>query len=114
MIFKLLLVSFSISVGFLAGWLPYAIFSLWTMFNDVSNMSPTVAILAPLFAKSTSVWNPLIYAVRNREVRQAMLLFLKRCCKIKSTASANGHHREIQLPSLPVGLNELYIESSIV
>ncbi|KAH3697286.1 hypothetical protein DPMN_084781 [Dreissena polymorpha] len=66
------------------------------MFNDVSNMSPTVAILAPLFAKSTSVWNPLIYAVRNREVRQAMLLFLKRCCKIKSTASANGHHRVIQ------------------
>ncbi|KAH3697288.1 hypothetical protein DPMN_084783 [Dreissena polymorpha] len=40
------------------------------MFNDVSKLSPTVALIAPLFAKSTSVWNPLIYAVRNRETNK--------------------------------------------
>ena len=41
------------------------------MFNDVSQMSPTVAILAPLMAKSASVWNPLIYVVKNQDFRTA-------------------------------------------
>ncbi|KAH3696647.1 hypothetical protein DPMN_084123 [Dreissena polymorpha] len=64
--------AFLMIMGFFAAWSPYAVLSLWTMFNDVSKLSPTVAIFAPMFAKSACVWNPLIYAFKNNELRNAL------------------------------------------
>ncbi|KAH3730779.1 green-sensitive opsin-2-like [Dreissena polymorpha] len=65
--------AFLIIVGFFVSWLPYACFSLWTMFNDVSEMSPTAAIIPPLFAKAAYVWNPLIYFGRNNDFRREFI-----------------------------------------
>ncbi|XP_052259595.1 opsin-5-like, partial [Dreissena polymorpha] len=40
-------------VGFFASWLPYAILSLWSMVNNVTNLPPTVALIPAMFVKSS-------------------------------------------------------------
>ncbi|KAL4235790.1 hypothetical protein ACF0H5_004180 [Mactra antiquata] len=69
-------VAFSVLItigSFFAAWMPYAIMSFWTMFNDVTELNHHVAIIAPLLAKSASVWNPFIYVCRHKEFRDALL-----------------------------------------
>lgn len=51
--------------------MPYAVMSFWSMFNDYTNMSETLALFAPLMAKSACVWNPLIYVAMHQDFRLA-------------------------------------------
>ncbi|XP_001506416.1 visual pigment-like receptor peropsin [Ornithorhynchus anatinus] len=58
---------------FLMAWSPYSIVCLWSSFGDPKKISPAVAIMAPLFAKSSTFYNPCIYVVANKKFRRAML-----------------------------------------
>jgi len=65
----------SISVSFLASWMPYAVVSVLTAFFDVDvdEMSPFVVQLPCLMAKSACIWNPLVYVCHNAEFKKAFL-----------------------------------------
>lgn len=52
---------------FLLAWSPYSIVCLWSAFGDPEKIPPTMAIIAPLFAKSSTFYNPCIYVIANKK-----------------------------------------------
>ncbi|XP_062406265.1 opsin 8, group member b [Sardina pilchardus] len=58
---RLVLIAVFISMGFLGSWTPYGMMSLWSAYNDSSSIPPIVSLLPCLFAKTSTVYNPLIY-----------------------------------------------------
>lgn len=63
-----------ISVGFIGCWAPYGLVSLWSIFHDSSTIPPEISLLPCMFAKSSTVYNPMIYYIFSqsfkREVKQ--------------------------------------------
>ncbi|XP_012621651.2 visual pigment-like receptor peropsin [Microcebus murinus] len=62
---------------FLVAWSPYAIVCLWASFGNPEKIPPSMAIIAPLFAKSSTFYNPCIYVVANKKFRRAMFAMFK-------------------------------------
>ncbi|XP_005406338.1 PREDICTED: visual pigment-like receptor peropsin [Chinchilla lanigera] len=62
---------------FLVAWSPYSIVCLWASFGDPKKIRPSVAIIAPLFAKSSTFYNPCIYVIANKKFRRAMFAMFK-------------------------------------
>ncbi|NP_001104634.1 opsin-3 [Danio rerio] len=67
---------------FLVCWTPYAVVSMLEAFGKKSVVSPTVAIIPSLFAKSSTAYNPVIYAFMSRKFRRCMLQML--CSRLTS------------------------------
>ncbi|CAN0433330.1 unnamed protein product [Lampetra fluviatilis] len=63
--------------AFVTAWSPYAVVCLWASFGEPRDIPPAVAIIAPLFAKSSTFYNPLIYVATNRRFRKAMASLLR-------------------------------------
>lgn len=65
------------SLGFMVCWSPYSMVSLWSIFGDSSTIPPEVSLLPCMFAKSSTVYNPMIYYIFSqhfkREVKQLWL-----------------------------------------
>lgn len=64
-------VTFMISlmiIAFLTAWTPYAILALVIQFGSSSIVTPSVAVIPALFAKSSICYNPVIYAGLNSQV----------------------------------------------
>uniref|UniRef100_A0A3B5LJD9 Opsin 8, group member b n=1 Tax=Xiphophorus couchianus TaxID=32473 RepID=A0A3B5LJD9_9TELE len=59
-----------ISVGFVACWTPYGLVSLWSVLNDSSKIPPEVSLLPCMLAKSSTVYNPLIYYFFSRSFKE--------------------------------------------
>ncbi|XP_042625321.1 opsin-3-like isoform X1 [Cyprinus carpio] len=67
---------------FLVCWTPYAVVSMLEAFGWKSFVSPTFAIIPSLFAKSSTAYNPVIYAFMSRKFRRCMLQML--CSRLAS------------------------------
>lgn len=80
-----------ISLGFIGCWTPYGLVSLWSIFNDSSKIPPEVSLLPCMFAKSSTVYNPMIYYFFSKSFK-----------------------REVkQLPWLCVGANPCHVSNSV-
>nr|DAC74049.1 TPA_exp: neuropsin [Branchiostoma floridae] len=66
---KLTLIALAVCGGFLLAWLPYAVVGLWASVAGVDAVPLALASAAPLFAKSNSLWNPIIYLGMNERFR---------------------------------------------
>uniref|UniRef100_A0A8C4R7M2 Retinal pigment epithelium-derived rhodopsin homolog n=1 Tax=Eptatretus burgeri TaxID=7764 RepID=A0A8C4R7M2_EPTBU len=64
--------------AFLVAWSPYAVICLWASFGNPHDIPGPMAIIAPLFAKSSTFYNPIIYISTNACFRKA-LMHLLRC-----------------------------------
>uniref|UniRef100_A0A8C6TYU8 Opsin-3 n=1 Tax=Neogobius melanostomus TaxID=47308 RepID=A0A8C6TYU8_9GOBI len=75
---KKVAVMFLLMIGcFLLCWTPYAVVSMLEAFGRHRNMvSPTAAIIPSFFAKSSTAYNPLIYAFMSRKFRRCLLQLL--------------------------------------
>uniref|UniRef100_A0A8C4TJ21 Parapinopsin a n=1 Tax=Erpetoichthys calabaricus TaxID=27687 RepID=A0A8C4TJ21_ERPCA len=65
-------------LAFLICWLPYAAFSLAVVFNSQFYIHPLVATVPMYLAKTSTVYNPIIYIFMNTQVRG--FSFLPRHC----------------------------------
>lgn len=54
--------------GFLVCWLPYTIFALWAVNNRGTPFDLRLATIPSCFSKSSTVYNPIIYVVLNKQV----------------------------------------------
>lgn len=54
-------------VMFLVAWSPYSMVCLWASFGDPRTIPAPMAIIAPLFAKSSTFYNPCIYVIANKK-----------------------------------------------
>lgn len=55
-------------MAFMIAWTPYSIFSLIKQFGNPDSISPGMAILPSLFAKTSICYNPIIYVGMNSQV----------------------------------------------
>lgn len=56
-------------MAFLLTWLPYAAFALSVIFDPKLYIDPIIATVPMYLAKSSTVFNPIIYIFMNRQVR---------------------------------------------
>lgn len=52
---------------FLVAWSPYSMVCLWASLGDPKTIPAPMAIIAPLFAKSSTFYNPCIYVIANKK-----------------------------------------------
>uniref|UniRef100_I6RAP7 Onychopsin n=1 Tax=Eoperipatus sp. LH-2012 TaxID=1198996 RepID=I6RAP7_9BILA len=53
-------------------WTPYAVVALMGIFTDHSKITPLVSNLPAVFAKTASVYNPIVYAISHPKFRSAL------------------------------------------
>ncbi|XP_032399528.1 opsin 8, group member a [Etheostoma spectabile] len=85
---KITLMAVMISSGFLIAWTPYVAVSFWSMFHSQNqdHMAPIITMLPCLFAKSSTVYDPLIYFIFQGTSRHKLMC----CCSHRATSSAEG------------------------
>ncbi|KAG8454064.1 hypothetical protein GDO86_000631 [Hymenochirus boettgeri] len=74
---------------FLIAWSPYSIVCLWSSFGDPRKIPPAMAIVAPLFAKSSTFYNPCIYVIANKKFRRAILSMI--LCKSRQEVTLDNN-----------------------
>uniref|UniRef100_A0A3B3SZ50 Opsin 5 n=1 Tax=Paramormyrops kingsleyae TaxID=1676925 RepID=A0A3B3SZ50_9TELE len=62
---KLTKVAVLICSGFLIAWIPYAVVSVWSAFGEPNSVPITVSVVPTLLAKSSAMYNPIMYQVIN-------------------------------------------------
>ncbi|XP_067907440.1 rhodopsin [Heterodontus francisci] len=65
-------------IAFLICWLPYASVAFYIFTNQGSDFGPIFMTIPAFFAKSSAVYNPLIYILMNKQFRNCMITTL--CC----------------------------------
>jgi hypothetical protein len=70
----------SLAVFFLLSWAPYTVYSIFQMSGSNWILNPNLVCLPGVFAKSSAVWNPIIYFLRNSEFRKQCIQH-SRCLK---------------------------------
>ncbi|MBN3299050.1 OPSX protein, partial [Amia calva] len=75
-------------VMFLVAWSPYSIVCLWASFGDPRLIPAPMAIIAPLFAKSSTFYNPCIYVIANKKFRRAIMVMLR--CQTRQEITINN------------------------
>uniref|UniRef100_A0A673I4N5 Rhodopsin n=1 Tax=Sinocyclocheilus rhinocerous TaxID=307959 RepID=A0A673I4N5_9TELE len=63
-------------LGFLVAWTPYATVAAWIFFNRGAAFSAQFMAVPAFFSKSSSIFNPIIYVLLNKQFRSCMLTTL--------------------------------------
>uniref|UniRef100_A0A3B4FU91 Retinal pigment epithelium-derived rhodopsin homolog n=1 Tax=Pundamilia nyererei TaxID=303518 RepID=A0A3B4FU91_9CICH len=74
-------------VMFLVAWSPYSMVCLWASFSDPKTIPAPMAIIAPLFAKSSTFYNPCIYVIANKKFRRAITGMIR--CQTRQRVTIN-------------------------
>ncbi|XP_060566817.1 visual pigment-like receptor peropsin [Ruditapes philippinarum] len=59
--------------AFFLSWTPYSIVTIIVIFGKLEDVPVSVIMIPTLMAKSSIIWNPLIYVVRHNDFRKACL-----------------------------------------
>nr|UVC66195.1 rhodopsin-like middle wavelength-sensitive opsin 2 [Sargocentron rubrum] len=59
--------------GFLIAWTPYATLTAWIFFNKGAAFTALSMAIPAFFAKSSALYNPIIYVLMNKQFRNCML-----------------------------------------
>ncbi|XP_068172426.1 blue-sensitive opsin-like [Antennarius striatus] len=62
--------------GFLVCWLPYTSFALWVVNNRGKAFDLRLATIPSCFSKASTVYNPIIYVLFNKQFRSCMMAML--------------------------------------
>lgn len=70
----LILVKLSVAVciGFLGAWSPYAVVAMWASFADATVVPPGAFATAAIFAKSSTIYNPMVYLLCKPNFRKCL------------------------------------------
>ncbi|XP_010281476.1 PREDICTED: melanopsin-like [Phaethon lepturus] len=73
-LFSLLLCKLSVAVciGFFAAWSPYAIIAMWAAFGSIDKIPPFAFAVPAVFAKSSTLYNPVIYLLLKPNFRNTI------------------------------------------
>ncbi|XP_078120851.1 opsin 7, group member a [Sander vitreus] len=72
--------SVAVCIGFFAAWSPYALVSMWAAFGHIENIPPLAFALPAMFAKSSTIYNPIIYLMLRPNVRRVVRRDLAALC----------------------------------
>uniref|UniRef100_A0AAR2LI89 G-protein coupled receptors family 1 profile domain-containing protein n=1 Tax=Pygocentrus nattereri TaxID=42514 RepID=A0AAR2LI89_PYGNA len=75
--------SVAVCIGFFAAWSPYAVVSMWAAFGQIKSIPPLAFAMPAMFAKSSTIYNPIVYLLLRPNFRRVMwrdLGLLQRAC----------------------------------
>ncbi|XP_071497631.1 opsin-5-like [Diadema antillarum] len=75
---RLIKTACAITVAFILTWTPYTIIALWASFEQVQSIPDSFVIIPAFFAKTSSIYSPIIYYIFNKNFRNEVSSFL--CC----------------------------------
>lgn len=64
--------SVAVCIGFIAAWSPYAVVSMWAAFGHIEAIPPLAFAIPAMFAKSSTIYNPIIYLMLRPNFRRRM------------------------------------------
>uniref|UniRef100_A0A672PA20 Opsin 7, group member c n=1 Tax=Sinocyclocheilus grahami TaxID=75366 RepID=A0A672PA20_SINGR len=64
--------SVAVCIGFLMAWSPYAIVAMWAAFSANEQVPPTAFALAAILAKSSTIYNPMVYLLFKPNFRKSL------------------------------------------
>lgn len=62
----------AVCIGFLSAWSPYAVVAMWAAFGEPSQVPPLAFALAAIFAKSSTIYNPVVYLLFKPNFRKSL------------------------------------------
>lgn len=83
---KIVRMAVIMSICFLFAWTPYTVVSLYSIVHKPENISPLVATLPSLFAKTAACYNPVIYFLSYKKFRESLWQTLRSFCKQDTSA----------------------------
>ncbi|KAK6310788.1 hypothetical protein J4Q44_G00188430 [Coregonus suidteri] len=101
--------SVAVCIGFFAAWSPYAVVSMWAAFGHMENIPPLAFAVPAMFAKSSTIYNPIICLLLRPNFRRVMYrdlvslrrAFLKVClCSCSQGAVGKCHSHSVVRVSL--------------
>uniref|UniRef100_A0A3Q0SCY2 Rhodopsin n=1 Tax=Amphilophus citrinellus TaxID=61819 RepID=A0A3Q0SCY2_AMPCI len=82
-------------LGFLVAWTPYASFAGWIFLNKGASFSALTAALPAFFAKSSALYNPIIYVLMNKQFRNCMLSTIGMGGMVEDETSVSASKTEV-------------------
>ncbi|XP_069383135.1 opsin 7, group member b [Paralichthys olivaceus] len=110
--------SVAVCIGFLTAWSPYAVVSMWAGFGNPETVPPMAFALAAIFAKSSTLYNPIVYLVFKPNFRKSLCRDMAQCRRTlcgslcqhsaaqKGTCRHSNHKDECNSTRLSNGLTE--------
>lgn len=113
-LFFLSKLSVAVCIGFFAAWSPYAVISMWAAFGQVENIPPLAFALPAMFAKSSTIYNPIINITLRPNIRRMMCrdlgVLFEQC--LKGCLALKGHAKCCSNPEIKVRLGTIHRQSS--
>ncbi|CAB1438030.1 unnamed protein product [Pleuronectes platessa] len=86
---------FLMVIGFLVAWVPYATFAAWIFINKGATFTALTATIPAFFAKSSALFNPVIYVLMNKQFRSCMLSSIGMGGMVEDEASVSASKTEV-------------------
>ncbi|KAK2822467.1 hypothetical protein Q5P01_022532 [Channa striata] len=99
--------------SFFAAWSPYAVVSMWAAFGHIDNIPPLAFAVPAMFAKSSTIYNPIIYLILRPNIRRMMrrdLATFCHCC-LKFRLCSQRQLKCCSKPKVSVGLRTIQREA---
>lgn len=74
--------SVAVCIGFLVAWSPYAVVSMWAAFGHIEDLPPLAFAMPAMFAKSSTIYNPIIYLMLRPNIRRVLRRDLGTLCHV--------------------------------
>ncbi|KAF3856253.1 hypothetical protein F7725_016976 [Dissostichus mawsoni] len=81
--------------GFLLAWVPYASFAGWIFLNKGAAFTALTAAIPAFFAKSSALYNPVIYVLLNKQFRNCMLSTIGMGGMVEDETSVSASKTEV-------------------
>ncbi|XP_044224622.1 opsin 7, group member a [Thunnus albacares] len=106
--------SVAVCIGFFAAWSPYAVVSMWAAFGRIENIPPLAFAMPAMFAKSSTIYNPIIYLMLRPNFRRVMRRDLGTLCHacLKGCLCSQGPVKCCSKPMIRVRLRTVHKETN--
>lgn len=113
---KLAKISFFLITVWTVSWTPYAIVALLGIFTDRSMLTPMMSMVPALFCKMSSISDPFIYGLSNRQFKRELLKRLVSLCKSRKIQNRNVASflmRNMSVKSRDISMTDEHVEVSL-
>ncbi|XP_056247114.1 opsin 7, group member a [Seriola aureovittata] len=106
--------SVAVCIGFFAAWSPYAVVSMWAAFGHIENIPPLAFAMPAMFAKSSTIYNPIIYLMLRPNFRRMMRRDMGTLCHacLKSCLCFQGPVKCCSKPEIRVRLHTIHRQTN--
>ncbi|XP_022346175.1 visual pigment-like receptor peropsin [Crassostrea virginica] len=82
----LIKMAFMMCCAFMLTWTPYAVVSFWAAYGEPKSIPVRLTLASVLIAKTSTIWNPLIYFVLNKKFKPHIRLCLRTFFRCETNA----------------------------